>query len=808
MDDSRQPLLSDRQEDEDEREISSPSGRDASYRRPIFVQPGKFTSLEKLLFFVSAIMLILMSVFAGLYARSAIEGKPPVNDPPKSDPPTETPPEDGVCLKPQCVITASQILQDMDQSADPCEDFYQYTCGNWIETHPIPESKARIGTFDDLFESNMKAIRKILSKDFSSVVADVEDELPPPDKVVDEQNFKKVKNFYETCLDEDRIDRLGAEPLYPLFQEIQKLVPTSDFQVQDAKQVSKVLSFLMQRGVNPLFELIVTPDDKDPDSYAIQMWQSGLGMTSKEYYDDEHYVKSYQEIVTEVLQVLFSKDDGKFGWRYSSPAATAKRIVEFEKELAEVSDTSDQLQDPESIYNPFTITELHERSNKIDWDLLISDMLPASAARPKQVIVTSPNYLGNISNPVLDNANSRTLQYYFIWQTLLTYINDLGEEYTRPKRKLDALLSGVSARVSKPRWEYCVRQIDSALGFLVGRYYVLDQFKGDARERADSFVESINDAFVDRLPELTWIDETTKKRAVEKVRALTRKIGYPTGTPDTLSPVSLSEYYGSLHVNKGDHFGNILNSNAFEVRDMWKKIGKPVDRTEWEMTPQTVNAYYNPPGNEIVFPAGILQRPYFNLEDPDYLNYGGIGVVVGHELTHGFDDNGRQYDPTGKLRQWWTDETVEAFKVKAQCYIDQYSNFTVKGPKGEEVHVNGKLTLGENLADNGGLREAFSAWKKRFDEDATLPDSEKKWNNVILPGLQHLSREKLFYVNFGRVWCGKATPAKAVLGVRTDPHSPPAWRAMGAVQNSDHFAETFQCKKGTKMNPVKKCDLW
>jgi endothelin-converting enzyme len=349
------------------------------------------------------------------------------------------------------------------------------------------------------------------------VLADVEDELPPPDKVVDEQNFKKVKNFYETCLDEDQIDRLGAEPLYPLFQEIQKLVPTSDFQVQDAKQVSKVLSFLMQRGVNPLFELIVTPDDKDPDSYAIQMWQSGLGMTSKEYYDDEHYVKSYQEIVTEILQVLFSKDDGKFGWRYSSPAATAKRIVEFEKELAKVSDTSDQLQDPESIYNPFTITELHERSNKIDWDLLISDMLPASAARPKQVIVTSPNYLGNISNPVLDNANSRTLQYYFIWQTLLTYINDLGEEYTRPKRKLDALLSGVSARVSKPRWEYCVRQIDSALGFLVGRYYVLDQFKGDARERADSFVESINDAFVDRLPELTWIDETTKKRAVEKV---------------------------------------------------------------------------------------------------------------------------------------------------------------------------------------------------------------------------------------------------------------------------------------------------
>ncbi|KAM3578759.1 hypothetical protein VKS41_008778 [Umbelopsis sp. WA50703] len=654
----------------------------------------------------------------------------------------------------------------------------------------------------------MKAIRKIFTNDFKSVIAEAEDELPPPDKIIDEQNFNKVKDFYETCLDEDQIDRLGAEPLFPIFQEIQKLLPTSDFQVQNAKQLSKALSYLMQRGINPLFELMVPPDDKDPDSYAIQMWQSGLGMRSKEYYDDDNYVESYQEIVTDILRVLFSKDDGKFGWRYASPAATAKRIVDFEKELAKISDSSDQLQDPESIYNPFTISQLHERSSEIDWDLLLTDLLSSNNARPKQIIVTSPNFLGNISTPLLQNTNSRTLQSYLVWQTLLTYIDNLGEEFTRPKRKLDALLSGVSARVSTPRWEYCVRRIDEALGFMVGRYYVLDQFKGNARERADSFVESINDAFVERLPDLEWIDQETKDRAVEKVRALTRKIGYPTGTPDTLSPVSLSEYYGTLHVNKGDHFGNILNSYSFAVRDQWKKFGKPVDRSEWGMTPQTVNAYYNPPGNEIVFPAGILQRPYFSLDDPDYLNYGGIGVVVGHELTHGFDDNGRQYDQSGKLRQWWTEETVEAFKEKAQCFIDQYSNFTVKGPKGEEVHVNGKLTLGENLADNGGLREAFSAWKKRFDEDVGLSESEKKWNNVILPGLEHLSREKLFYVNFGRVWCGKATPAKAVLGVRTDPHSPPSWRAMGAVQNSEHFAETFQCKKGSAMNPTKKCDLW
>ncbi|KAI9284616.1 hypothetical protein BC943DRAFT_343385 [Umbelopsis sp. AD052] len=808
MDETRQPLLSDRQEDEEEREISSPNGRDASYHRPVFVQPGKFTSLEKLLFFVSSVLLILLSVFAGLYARSAMEGKPPVPGPPKSDPPTETPPADEICTKPECVITASQILQDMDQTADPCDDFYQYACGNWIETHPIPESKSRIGTFDNLFENNMKAIQKILSKDFSSVVADVEGELPPPDKVIDEQNFKKIKDFYESCLDEDSIDSVGAEPLYPMFEEIQKLLPLSDLQNQDAKKISNVLSYLMQRGVNPLFQLAVSPDDKDPDSYAVQMWQSGLGMNSKEYYEDEFYVKSYQEIVTEILQVLFSKDNGKFGWKYNNPGATAKRIVDFEKALAKISDTSDQLQDPESIYNPFTISQLHERSASIDWDLLITELLPSSVSRPKQIIVSSPNYLGNLSTPLLQSTNSRSLQFYFIWHTLLNYIDDLGEEFTKPKRKLDALLSGVSARVSKPRWEYCIRQLDNSLGFLVGRYYVLDQFKGDARERADSFVESINDAFVDRLPDLEWIDDTTKARAVEKVRALTRKIGYPTGTPDTLSPVSLSEFYNGLHVNKGDHFGNILSANAFDVRSMWKRIGKPVDRSMWEMTPQTVNAYYNPPGNEIVFPAGILQRPYFNLDDPDYLNYGGIGVVVGHELTHGFDDNGRQYDPEGKLRQWWTDETVEAFKVKAQCFIDQYSNFTVKGPKGEEVHVNGKLTLGENLADNGGLREAFSAWKRRFDQDVDLPDSEKKWNNVILPGLEHLSREKLFYVNFGRVWCGKSTPAKAVLGVRTDPHSPPSWRAMGAVQNSQHFAETFQCKKGSNMNPVSKCDLW
>ncbi|CAG8656174.1 33399_t:CDS:2, partial [Racocetra persica] len=316
----------------------------------------------------------------------------------------------------------------------------------------------------------------------------------------------------------------------------------------------------------------------------------------------------------------------------------------------------------------------------------------------------------------------------------------------------------------------------------------------------NEMITSIKKAFVNRLPDLDWLDDKTRKLAVEKVDAIIQKIGYPTKSPNTSDPISLQDYYRNVKFDQDDYFGNLLSSHLWASDILWKEVGKPVNRDSWYMSPQTVNAYYNPTGNEIVFPAGILQFPFFSSKAPEYINYGAIGAVIGHELTHGFDNNGRQYDATGRLTQWWSNATIENFKEKAECFVDQYSSYTINDTKGEPVHLNGRLTLGENLADNGGLREAYDAWYTRYKND-----SDREYNNYLLPGFDNLTREQLFFIAYGHSWCSKIRPETAV---HTDPHSPPAWRVNGVLRNSPKFSEVFKCKPGSKMNPVKKCALW
>ncbi|KAI8083066.1 uncharacterized protein BX664DRAFT_267384 [Halteromyces radiatus] len=460
--------------------------------------------------------------------------------------------------------------------------------------------------------------------------------------------------------------------------------------------------------------------------------------------------------------------------------------------------------DPIGTYNPRTLSQLSKISPQIDWDLLISHLQPSSSPHQDSIIVTSPTYLANLSSQVLEPSSPDTLLTYLIWRTINVYVDALGEDLRKPSDKLMAKIQGRNAKVTEPRWETCLQQVDNSLGFMAGRLFVQEKFGGNAKERADDFIDSIKQVFLERLPELNWLDDTTREKAVEKVNKLISKIGYPTKTPNVMSPVSLSEYYSGLSVYVDDYFGNYMAGLQFSVKKEWQKVGKETDKTVWLMNPDEVNAYYNPTVNEIVFPAGILQNPFFGSNYPDYLNYGGIGVVVGHELTHGFDSMGRHYDGNGRLVEWWTNATSEAFDEKASCFVKQYNNFTVDAGNGEKIHVKGKQTLGENLADNGGLGEAYMAWKRRYDSDREC----KKYNNQRLPGLDDLTPNKLFFVNFGRVWCNKMTQERAKQRVLTDEHSPARWRVNGAVQNSQHFAQVFQCPLGSAMNPKEKCELW
>ncbi|KAI8354174.1 hypothetical protein BD560DRAFT_336420 [Blakeslea trispora] len=451
-----------------------------------------------------------------------------------------------------------------------------------------------------------------------------------------------------------------------------------------------------------------------------------------------------------------------------------------------------------------SLSELAKLAPRVDWGLYVSQLLPSSAPHPDKIVVTFPKFIGNVSEELLDKESARTLQAYFSWRAIYAYSDALSEDIREPIHRLNSRLIGTNPKSKKPRWDTCLDEINGALGFMAGRYYVLDKFGGEAKERADDFINSIKEVFLKRLPELEWIDESTRRKAEEKVDKLIRKVGYPESSPDIMSPVSLSGHYGDLTIHSDDYFSNYANARRFEVLTQWRQVGKTPDRAKWLMYPHEVNAYYNPASNEIAFPAGILQNPFFGANYPDYLNYGGIGVVVGHELTHGFDSTGRHFDAEGRLVQWWTNETAKEFEEKAKCFVKQYSNFTLVDEKGEAIHVNGKFTLGENLADNGGLGQSYAAWKQRYDSD---PQS-KRYNNVRLPGLDALSPEQLFFVNFGRIWCNKATPAQAKKGILTNEHSPNVWRVNGAVQNSNEFAELFKCPAGSPMNPTKKCELW
>ncbi|KAI8983130.1 hypothetical protein BDB01DRAFT_843391 [Pilobolus umbonatus] len=775
MSTEREPLLGDNPPEDHE------TNEEESVETDDRFQSGRFTTLEKILFATAVGLFIVLCILAGLYTRRIYDTPP---HPPKEAPPP--PDKANTCLTPECVLTAAQILKDIDTTIDPCEDFYQYTCMFSIK----------------------EALRKILSHDFNDFynrTHSSSSHLPDPEKLVDQQNFEKAKSLYDSCMNEATIDSRGPEPIYPLIRELKELFPVNLQKTAaiDTRKLTQTLSYLAKRSVNTLFNIGVDADPKDPTVNSLQLYQSGLTLPSKVYYTQHETVHALSETIVETLNAVFSKASTEFNWTKFSGNATARLVVEFEKKLANISQLPEELQDPEVIYNPFSLSELTTIAPNVDWGLYINHLLPSDAPHPGRVIVSSPEYLKQLSE-LLEKENVRTVQAYVIWHAVISYSDALGEDIRKPLRKLQSKLIGTDPRSIKPRWDTCLDEVNSGMGFLVGRYYVIDKFGGEAKSRADDFVNSIKDVFVKRLPELGWIDDTTRERAIDKVNKLIRKVGYPDESPDIMSPVSLSEYYGDLSMEEDDYFGNYMNSRRWSVGEEWRQVGKAPDRSKWYMNPQEVNAYFNPSFNEIVFPAGILQNPFFGNNYPEYLNYGGIGVVVGHELTHGFDNMGRHFDGEGRLVQWWTNETSAQFDEKASCFVKQYSNFTMIDEEGNAINVNGKLTLGENLADNGGLGEAYTAWKGRYDGD----EKDKKYNNHILPGLGELSPEQLFFVNFGRIWCHKATPAQAKKSVLTDEHSPPRWRVNGAVQNSKKFSEVFKCPAGSPMNPSHKCELW
>lgn len=692
-----------------------------------------------------------------------------------------------VCLRPECIITSARILSSMDASADPCTDFYQFTCGNWMNENVIPDDKTRISTFDSIFKKNINVLRNALEGDYKP-----NEKFDEEHQNYDKQTFQQLKNIYNTCIDTNSIDEKGKEPLVKLLSDLN--INEEGVNYKNTDKFTELIVKLHNYAGHALFDMAVSADQKNPDINVIYIGQSGLGLPSKEYYEEEDIIKVYKETIKDMFANIFDDQKERDFERISN------LIIEFEKKLAEVTIPSQDMQDPSATYNENNLRSLNEKYPYLNWRLYlekrfstynINDIIKEDTL----IVADAPKFFEGLNN-IINEVDTETLIAYSEWNIIRVYGRYIKEDLQEPLKKLRKVLSGV--KIDPPRSEYCIRVVDGIMGMAASKLFIDKAFAGDSKEAADKTIEYIKEAMSHRIPQMRWLDRQTRNLAIRKVFSLTDKIGYP---EFVMNPKKVKEEYDGLKVDSEDFFNNIVYSNVFDIGKNLKDLQKPVDRTKWEMTPQTVNAYYNPPMNEIVFPAGILQTPFFNAKDPYYLNYGGIGAVVGHELTHAFDNNGRQYDSKGKLSNWWSNSTLEEFNKLAQCFIDQYESYYIEDKKGNKYYIKGKLTLGENLADNGGLSRAYEAWKISLNKDIELA----KKHNEHLPGLSQYTFDQLFYISFGQIWCSKDRPESAIQRIRTDPHSPPKHRVNGAVRNSVHFAETFNCPQNSPMNPEEKC---
>ncbi|KAF9987112.1 hypothetical protein BGZ75_001034 [Mortierella antarctica] len=629
-----------------------------------------------------------------------------------------------ICTLPQCVLTAAAIMQDMKKELDPCEDFSAYTCGGFLESAEIPPDKESFGYFHIVKEQNDRVVRSIV--DSSSMDAS---KLGIQDKF-GESNMKKLQDLYESCMDEDQIASLGREPVVEEIQKLRELFPVEDGSNpnapsaihQDSSEavetsetapsasidttaLTMTLASFNKIGMESINAFGVSVDSKDPETYVLELDEGGIGLPSKEYYLDPKIMATYEKTIGQMLDIMLGEEKEMAAYTLlakeqvpSKWAAVAKDVIAFETLLAAASTDMDDLNDSVKTYNPRTLEEIQTLTPSIDWNLLLQSVLPVGTNAPARIIVTSPTYQQNLE-ALLQKTSAKTLQNFFTWMVIRSLAGNLAPQYRQPLRELNAALSGVSASVIPDRWKHCVSVINGQLGDMAGEPFVEMMFKGNSRYQVHDMIESLRSTYLETFPKLNWLDKTTAAGAVDKMKAIVQLIGFSTESPNVASSESLSEYYQGYQVDPKDYFGNQMRESLWSTEKSFEKLGGPVNKLKMHMAPQTVNAYYSPTENQVVFPAGILQPPFFHMDNPEYINYGGIGVVAGHEIT------------------WWSNATEEAFGTKASCFVKQYGAFTIRGSDGKDYHVNGQLTLGENIADNGGLKQSFKTWHARYKAD-------------------------------------------------------------------------------------------
>ncbi len=645
----------------------------------------------------------------------------------------------------------------IDTNADPCVNFAKYACGNFEKFYPIPADMPSYGSGAIVYEHTQYALHSLLEK------FQADDPARTP-------NEQKIGDFYATCMNTDAINAAGLKPLQPELDRIAAL--------KDKSELTPLLAHYQLINVNAFFSYGEQQDFKDARKQIATVDQGGLGLPERDYYlrtgdAAEKTRAQYVQHIANMLKLLGEPAD--------KAAADAQKIMDLETTLARASMDITSQRDPNNIYHPMPVSQLAGLAPEIAWtDFLAQTGVP----QVTELNVGNPSFF-RAMNALIQSTDLATIQAYLRWALL-----NGSPSWALPAAFDEEHFNFYGHQLrgqpeQRARWKRCAAATDSALGEALSEVYVKTYFSAESKEKTVQMVRDIEAAMDKDIDTLAWMSPKTKAKAKAKLRLVADKIGYPERWRD----------YSALKIVRGDALGNATRAAEFESHRQLAKIGKPVDRGEWDMTPSTVDAYYNPSMNDINFPAGILQSPLFNPSSTDAQNYGHVGAIVGHELTHGFDDQGRQFDGNGNLTDWWTAEDGKKFDGKADCEVKEYGSFTAV----DDVKINGKLTLGENTADNGGLRLAYMALEA---------DAQRKGLDLNANDSTGFTPLQQFFLAYGQDWCGSNRPEQVRLQVQTDPHSPREFRINGVVQNMPEFGHAFGCKTGQPMMPVNACRVW
>lgn len=694
------------------------------------------------------------------------------------------------CLSPECIEAAGSILTKMDQSINPCDDFYTYSCGGWLKENPIPEDSSSYGIYPWLRQHVDIKLKELL-------------EAPLDPKEL--EAVTKAKILYRSCMNETILEHVDAKPMLKTLKQAVFRWPVvgeglgGDYQwsAEHWSLLKTLAEMRNQHSKSVLIRLYVSPDDKNSSHYIIKLDQASLSLPSREDYTTNSssalaYRAALLSLMVDVAVMLGAPE--------KAALTQMEQALAFETKLAHILIPYEN-RTSENMYNKMSLSRLQRSIPGFDWISFVKTVVESkvepvrSIHSSEPVIVRAPHYFKELVK-LIQNTDPRIVANYVQWRAVFSRITTLSRRFLY--RYLDYARVTTGTTSLTPRWDKCVNYVENSLVYATGRLFVNTHFQEDKKHMMEELIAGVRWAFIDMLEkENDWMDQPTKKRAVEKAHAVLAKVGYP---EFILNDTYLNEDLKQLAFNEKDYYGNVMQTLKFIAQSDISWLRKSVPRTEWFTNPTTVNAFYSSSTNQIRFPAGELQKPFFwGKEYPRSLSYGAIGVIVGHELTHGFDNNGRKYDSNGNLDQWWSNSSVTAFNEKTQCMIDQYNDYHWEEAG---LNVRGKRTLAENIADNGGIREAFRAYRRWVDESRGGVEEPR------LPGVG-LNNNQLFFLSYAHVRCNSYRPEAARDQIQSGAHSPPKYRVIGAMSNYEEFRKVFSCPESSVMNRAEQsCRVW